>query len=67
MEGVRRGLDPEAVVAAIGGVDGVVDVHHLHPWNLASDVPAASAEGVEDPGPDGVSSGGLIGSLATWT
>jgi cobalt-zinc-cadmium efflux system protein len=43
MEGVPRGLDPETVLAAIGGVDGVVDAHHLHLWNLASDVPAASA------------------------
>jgi len=43
MEGVPRGLDPETVLAAIGGVEQVVDVHHLHLWNLASDVPAASA------------------------
>jgi cobalt-zinc-cadmium efflux system protein len=25
------------------GVDGIDDVHHLHLWNLASDVPALSA------------------------
>jgi cobalt-zinc-cadmium efflux system protein len=43
MEGTPRGLDPETVLAVIGGVDGVVDAHHLHLWNLASDVPAASA------------------------
>jgi len=43
MEGVPRGLDPETVLDVIGGVDGVVDAHHLHLWNLASDVPAASA------------------------
>jgi cobalt-zinc-cadmium efflux system protein len=43
MEGVPRSLDPEAVLAAMGKVDGVVGVHHLHLWNLASDVPAASA------------------------
>ena len=43
MEGVPRGLDPELVLAAIGQVAGVVDVHHLHLWNMASDVPAASA------------------------
>jgi cation diffusion facilitator family transporter len=39
MEGVPRGLDPETVLDVIGGVDGVVDAHHLHLWNLASDVP----------------------------
>ena len=43
MEGVPRSLDPERSSAAIAGVDGVVGVHHLHLWNLASDVPAASA------------------------
>jgi cobalt-zinc-cadmium efflux system protein len=43
MEGVPRSLDPEGVLAAIGGVAGVVGVHHLHLWNLASDVPACSA------------------------
>jgi cobalt-zinc-cadmium efflux system protein len=43
MEGTLRGLDPGQVAAAIGGVDGVLGSHHLHPWNLASDVPAASA------------------------
>lgn len=43
MEGVPRGLDPETVLDVIGGVDGVVDAHHLHLWNLASDVPPASA------------------------
>jgi cobalt-zinc-cadmium efflux system protein len=40
MEGTPRGLDPAQVIAAIGEVDGVVGVHHLHLWNLASDVPA---------------------------
>jgi cobalt-zinc-cadmium efflux system protein len=43
MEGVPRSLDLEGVLAAIGGVAGVVGVHHLHLWNLASDVPACSA------------------------
>ncbi|NMM25458.1 MAG: cation transporter [Phycicoccus sp.] len=43
MEGTPRGLDPEAVIAAMADVEGVVGVHHLHLWNLASDVPAASA------------------------
>jgi cobalt-zinc-cadmium efflux system protein len=43
MEGTPRNLDPDSVVAAIERVDTVVDVHHLHLWNLASDVPALSA------------------------
>jgi len=43
MEGTPRGLDPDQVTAAIAHVEGVVGVHHLHLWNLASDVPAASA------------------------
>jgi cobalt-zinc-cadmium efflux system protein len=43
MEGTPRELDPETVLAVIGGVDGVVNAHHLRLWNLASDVPAASA------------------------
>ncbi len=48
MEGTPRGLDPEKVTAAIAGIPGVLDVHHLHLWNLASDVPAASAHVVLD-------------------
>ena len=43
MEGSPAGLDPDAVTDAIRAVPGVVDVHHLHLWNLASDVPACSA------------------------
>ncbi len=43
MEGTPRGVDPEQVRAAISRVDGVVDVHHLHLWSLASDVHACSA------------------------
>jgi len=43
MEGAPRGLDPEQVRGAILAVDTVGDVHHLHLWNLASDIPALSA------------------------
>ena len=43
MEGTPRGLDPAEVASTIQQVAGVVEVHHLHLWNLASDVPAASA------------------------
>ena len=43
MEGTPRGVDLERVRAAMLEIDGVADVHHLHVWNLASDVPALSA------------------------
>jgi cobalt-zinc-cadmium efflux system protein len=43
MEGVPPNLDPDAVVATVAATDGVVEVHHLHLWNLASDVAAMSA------------------------
>ena len=43
VEAAPRGLDPQQVRAVIQDVDGVVDVHHLHLWSLASDVPACSA------------------------
>jgi cobalt-zinc-cadmium efflux system protein len=43
MEGSPRGLDPGQVRDAILAVGGVGDVHHLHLWNLASDIPALSA------------------------
>lgn len=43
MEGAPRGLDPGLIRAAMLDVDGITDVHHLHLWNLASDVPALSA------------------------
>jgi cobalt-zinc-cadmium efflux system protein len=43
MEGSPRGLDTERMREAILAVDCVGDVHHLHLWNLASDIPALSA------------------------
>lgn len=43
MEGTPRHLDPADISATIRQVPGVVDVHDLHLWNLASDVPACSA------------------------
>jgi cobalt-zinc-cadmium efflux system protein len=48
LEGTPKGLDPGAVTAALAGADGVVDVHHLHVWSLASDTPALSAHVVLD-------------------
>jgi cobalt-zinc-cadmium efflux system protein len=43
MEGTPRGMDAAQVRAAMLEVGGVADVHHLHLWNLASDVPTLSA------------------------
>lgn len=42
LEGTPRGLDAEAVEAALAAQDDVERVHHLHLWNLASDTPALS-------------------------
>jgi cobalt-zinc-cadmium efflux system protein len=43
MEGTPRGMDAETVRSAMLELDEITDVHHLHLWNLASDVPALSA------------------------
>ena len=43
LEGVPRGMSPADVDAALRADHQVDTVHHLHLWNLASDVPALSA------------------------
>lgn len=43
LEGTPRHLDPEDVEAHLFADGAVEDVHHLHLWSLASDVPALSA------------------------
>lgn len=43
MEGTPVGIDAESVRTAVRDVPEVVDIHHLHLWNLASDVSACSA------------------------
>ena len=43
LEGTPRGMEPAAVEAALAADEDVETVHHLHLWNLASDVPALSA------------------------
>jgi len=43
MEGTPAGMDAEDVRAVVRGVPDVSGVHHLHLWNLASDVSACSA------------------------
>ena len=43
LEATPTGIDPDAVSAALLDVDGVVGVHHLHLWSVASDEAALSA------------------------
>lgn len=43
LEGAPRHLDPGDVEAHLFADGAVSDVHHLHLWSLASDVPALSA------------------------
>lgn len=43
LEGAPFGIDPAEVEAAVAADEAVEAVHHLHLWNLASDVPALSA------------------------
>jgi cobalt-zinc-cadmium efflux system protein len=43
LEGAPRDIDVAKVEAAIASHTGVESVHHVHVWNLASDVPALSA------------------------
>lgn len=43
MEGTPKGTEVQDVESALSTQNGVSSVHHLHLWNLASDVPALSA------------------------
>jgi cobalt-zinc-cadmium efflux system protein len=43
LEGSPRGMDAVEVERSMSAFEGVDGVHHLHLWNLASDVPALSA------------------------
>jgi cobalt-zinc-cadmium efflux system protein len=51
LEGAPRGLSVSDVEAALRGVPGVREVHHLHVWDLASETPALSAHVVLDDEP----------------
>jgi cobalt-zinc-cadmium efflux system protein len=42
LEGTPEGIDPEEVTRALGGIDGVYGVHHLHIWALGHSRPALS-------------------------
>lgn len=43
LEGAPAGIDPAEVESFVADDDDIEAVHHLHLWNLASDVPALSA------------------------
>jgi cobalt-zinc-cadmium efflux system protein len=43
LEGTPSGIDPHAVTASLGSVDGVLGVHHVHIWALGPSSPALSA------------------------
>jgi cobalt-zinc-cadmium efflux system protein len=42
LEGTPRGLDPAKVTQALGDIDGILGVHHLHIWALGPSSPALS-------------------------
>ncbi|HWH15374.1 MAG TPA: hypothetical protein VNT51_11565, partial [Miltoncostaeaceae bacterium] len=46
------GVDPDEVGAALAGVAGVVDVHDLHVWSIATNFPALAAHVVVADGCD---------------
>jgi cobalt-zinc-cadmium efflux system protein len=43
LEGLPRGLELSDVSAALGGIEGVLDVHDLHIWSLGSSTHALSS------------------------
>ncbi|WP_019854157.1 cation diffusion facilitator family transporter [Actinopolyspora mortivallis] len=43
LEAAPKGIDPESLEGEIREVDGVVDVHELHVWEVTSGFPALSA------------------------
>jgi cobalt-zinc-cadmium efflux system protein len=42
LDGTPAGIDPEEVTRAIGTIDGVFGIHHLHIWALGPSRPALS-------------------------
>lgn len=48
LEGAPRDVDVDAIEHALASQQGVTEVHHLHVWELASDMPAMSVHVVLD-------------------
>ncbi|HYH06595.1 MAG TPA: cation diffusion facilitator family transporter [Thermoanaerobaculia bacterium] len=42
LEGTPAGIDPHEVTNALGGIEGILGVHHLHIWALGPSSPALS-------------------------
>ncbi len=42
LEGTPSGIDPAEVTRSLGGIDGILGVHHLHIWALGPSSPALS-------------------------
>lgn len=42
LDGTPAGIDPDAVTEALGRIDGIQGVHHLHIWALGPSSPALS-------------------------
>ena len=55
LEGLPRGLELQKVTLAMGGVEGVLDVHDLHIWSLGSNTHALSSHVLIDDMPPSAS------------
>ncbi len=52
LEAAPSGLDPQRIGDRLAGVEGVVEVHDLHVWQITSGQPALSAHVLVAPGGD---------------
>jgi len=52
LEAAPAGLDPQRIGARLAGIDGVVELHDLHVWQITSGQPALSAHVLVVPGGD---------------
>src|SRR3954470_8581089 len=52
LEAAPRGMDPQAIGAAMAREPGVVEVHDLHIWEVTSGFPALAAHVIVRPGDD---------------
>ncbi|PYE83697.1 cation diffusion facilitator family transporter [Pseudoroseicyclus aestuarii] len=50
MLGAPAGLDTQEVLAALRGIEGVADLHHVHLWEMQENTPALESHVVLEPG-----------------
>jgi cobalt-zinc-cadmium efflux system protein len=62
LEGTPRNLNISSILADLGSVPGVISVHDLHVWSIASNMPAMSCHIVLSRGPD---PGGVLSVLSS--